>query len=172
MKIILFLFVSIFCLVFLSCNKSCCNLNPGTTVPPPSYIEIVDKTGKSLVTSKSDSSKIIISTPDNLRSNIPTQIKSYQDIKNWGLSVDSVALSKYNGLIILDHTMNGSNVANPPVYSFNLSFNGNNLGTIYSNCWSFGNTTPPDIFTFNNLPVKTDSTTMAHGKIRIIQINQ
>jgi hypothetical protein len=137
-------------MVSFSCSKK--QLGTVRVPPSPFFFEIIDKDGKSLVTSLKDSVKV------NYVENGTT--KSYNLIVNKLYATgangfpDTTKLSaKYNGLFVHDQFIGVlSSRESSPIRNFEIYLNGKDMGTIYLYL-DYGEKTLTATFTFKNIPI-------------------
>jgi hypothetical protein len=142
-------FLLIISVSFFSCAKK--QILPVRMPEATTLFEIVDKDGKSLVTSLKDSVKVIYTENGVAKSYKLLVFKLYAAYVNGVLDTTKLS-TNYNGLYIEDHSMgilSGRDIN--PIRNFDIYLNGKNTGNIYRNYWE-------GVFTLNNKSVKPIAT--------------
>jgi hypothetical protein len=187
MKTIMYWFTAI---IFFATAGSCkkdSNVNKSTGAAPPLMYEIVNKDGKVILDSANllkDS--VTLSYDDNgtIRqfSDAILDLNAYQP----GTVTPgyAAAFKNYNGIAVLDFTMLQLStgvystypvVRGTPVHTFDVSYHGKSLGTIYFEYlrWNYSQMSSwqqASVFTFDSMPVKIDST--AGRPLYVIQLQE
>ena len=166
-RIIFYLAVMAFLAV--SCKKQasrvCC-----TAAPPPLWYTIVDKNGNSIFNAATATDSVLFTYPGgqfydyafNLSAAQPPTAFSY---------LDSI-YKKYSDYVVWDaYPMIRLSDSHSPVNTFNVIYHGQNLGTVYFKYLrQNSNWQEASVFTFNNVPVKMDTT--GGGHLYVIQLQQ
>jgi hypothetical protein len=166
MKILMTLLAMILLFIGSSCKKQVSpEINSTPAAPPLNYV-ILDKNGKNILDTLAlaKDSVTLTCNVNGVKTQFCDSIfygfKRYNDI------------NQYNNIVAWDFKMLQLSVGiespyplqtTSPVHTFSLSYHGNFLGTIYfeSLRWNFNQNTSwqeAKVFTFNNMPVKLDST--------------
>ncbi|HEY8781367.1 MAG TPA: hypothetical protein VIM16_07135 [Mucilaginibacter sp.] len=153
-----------------SCKKPIINAGNQTSTPPPLMYVVLDKNGNN-----------ILDTPGLPKDSV-TLTCSVSGVNTQFCDSIFYVFKKNNEIVAFDYKMillsTGVLALSPlqttsPVNTFNLSYHGTFLGTVYFEYlgWNHSQTTSwqeAKVFTFNNLPVKIDSASGAH--IYVIQL--
>jgi hypothetical protein len=152
----------------VSCKKQSVP-NPGTSAPPPLWYTIVDKSGNSIFNAALATDSVLFTYPGG---------QFYDYAFNWS-DAQAPAYSyflplyeKYNDFIVKDaYPMIRLSDSHSPINTFNLIYHGQNLGTVYFKYLrQNSNWQEAAVFTFNNIPVKMDTT--GGGHLYVIQLQQ
>jgi hypothetical protein len=152
MKTLIYLFAILLFVTNFSCKKQekCC-----TAAAPGLLYQVIDKNGENILNSHSDS---VTLTYNN---------SQFYD-RVFELITNSTGLTLIDGKMV---QLNAGIGTPNPIHTFELSYNGQNLGSIYlDSVKQHSNWQEAKVFTFNNVPVKLDSTSGAH--IYFIQLTQ
>jgi hypothetical protein len=171
----MYLLAAILLLAASSCKKQTINTaKSGMSAAPPLFYEVLDKNGKNILDTLNSPDSLTLSCNDNGLD------KQFSDpILNLNVNplttiakATLLGFKNYNGVAAIDYTMlqlsvgvqspNSTALANP-VHTFDLSYHGKSLGTIYFEYlrWNINQYTSwqqASVFTFNNAPVQMDST--------------
>jgi hypothetical protein len=152
----------------VSCKKQSAPY-PGTSAPPPLKYTIVDKNGASIFNAALATDSVLFTYPGG---------QFYDYAFNWSAAQPPAYASyiplykKYNDFIVYDaYPMLRLSDSHSPINTFNLNYHGQNLGTVYFKYLrEHSNWMEASIFTFNNVPVKLDTT--GGGHLYVIQLQQ
>jgi len=165
-------FLAIFVFIVSSCKKQAINSNNQMSAAPPLTFVILDKNGNNILDT--------LNLPKDsltLTCSVNGDNTQFYDSIIYGFKENNTVVAfDYRMMLLSAGILSPSPLQmTTPVHTFGLSYHGNFLGTIYFEYlrWNYNQNTSwqeAKVFTFNNIPVKIDSSGGRH--IYVIRLTQ